>query len=941
MVSKIAHALACLFILCPLVATPFLNVDFDAAPSSVTQAGFESWNIGAGNIGAKTLERKFDVATTNVSSGKITVQVESNVGNLFGETRMGNPGYGSGFQYTAFYQDRVSASGAGSVLTLTFTGLDANTDYDVSLYAKAAHLYSKTEVINTTKEASPFAVIVAGRSQHKYDANTALQVAGATKRATSNDAGRLQFTLSTVLWDYDKEGWGKSISPFLNGFQLGPAAAAPSNPPPVEMARSNEPRPVWAVRDWQGMPAFWKDQTPVTPMMFWQWKPEDYEIVNFSKAGVELFSFFGSTQHYRRPYWKQDGTIEPAFQDEQIRKLLKLNPEALFIPRIFTTPPNWWVKENPDEVLKYSVSDERTTKRGPRISFASEKYMREGGEAFRKTVRKLMDADYGKNMIGIHITEGPSGEWFHWDSQFSRTANPVASDISEPMRQRFIRYLRDKYENKTERLRDAWKTPSLTFETVQVPDLTQRRQTNAGAWRDPQKSRAVMDYFECHNLVTVELIEHYCRIIKEESNNNLLTMAFYGYTQDVNWPIEIDHRGIAAMLRSKNLDILSAPHTYYRRRLGEDGGMRQYLGSAALHGKLFFDEGDDQPHLEKLKPKPDPRCSVNTMEESQALLYREFGNTVTHGAGLWYMDLRGGWFQDPILVDTVGRMKKWSDVAMKHSRRRNAQVAVISAPESEFYLGYRQSPNNEISYGLYHNQMAALYRTGVPFDWYLIDDLEAIRDKDYKVYIFLDCFYMTEQQRKAAEALRSDGRTLVWFYAPGYASQTDLSLTRMENLTGFRFETAEQGMLSGVMADSGREIGIKKSQKTLFTVRPEKSVMALAHGINELKGKAVVAIKKQTNWTSVFSAIPGVTSDQFRTWFRDAGVHVYTDCEDVLSVNESWLMLHTQTDGIKQITLPQKSKKITEITTEKVIGENIDRFSIDLPKRSTAVFLME
>lgn len=142
-----------------------------------------------------------------------------------------------------------------------------------------------------------------------------------------------------------------------------------------------------------------------------------------------------------------------------------------------------------------------------------------------------------------------------------------------------------------------------------------------------------MDYFECHNLVTVELIEHYCRIIKEESNNNLLTMAFYGYTQDVNWPIEIDHRGIAAMLRSKNLDILSAPHTYYRRRLGEDGGMRQYLGSAALHGKLFFDEGDDQPHLEKLKPKPDPRCSVNTMEESQALLYREFGNTVTHGAG--------------------------------------------------------------------------------------------------------------------------------------------------------------------------------------------------------------------------------------------------------------------------------------------------------------------
>jgi len=59
------------------------------------------------------------------------------------------------------------------------------------------------------------------------------------------------------------------------------------------------------------------------------------------------------------------------------------------------------------------------------------------------------------------------------------------------------------------------------------------------------------------------------------------------------------------------------------------------------------------------------------------------------------MDLQGGWFRDPVLIDTVGRMKKWSDVSMRYSRRRVSHVAVISAPESEFYLGYRQTPENE------------------------------------------------------------------------------------------------------------------------------------------------------------------------------------------------------------------------------------------------------
>ena len=114
---------------------------------------------------------------------------------------------------------------------------------------------------------------------------------------------------------------------------------------------------------------------------------------------------------------------------------------------------------------------------------------------------------------------------------------------------------------------------------------------------------------------------------------------------------------------------------------------RQYLASAALHGKFFIDEGDDMTHLEKRKKRPDRRCTVNTMEESLALLYREFGMTVTHGTGLWYMDLTRGTFRDPQLVDAVGRMRKWAEVALRHDRSHHSEVAVVSQPQSGFYTG--------------------------------------------------------------------------------------------------------------------------------------------------------------------------------------------------------------------------------------------------------------
>ena len=639
-------------------------------------------------------------------------------------------------------------------------------------------------------------------------------------------------------------------------------------------ASGSSPGPGWRVAELNGAPGLYRDGKPVPAMMFWQWEPQEQDTRDMSAAGMDIFAMFGSFPHYRNPYWRKDGSFGMDYQDAHIDNLLSWAPKASVLPRIFYTAPDWWSVANPGERHVYA-----TPRKGApaRESFASLKCREELSPYYRRAVRHLMDR-YGDHLMGIHVANGPCGEHFSWDVMLGGAARSGSSwgDLSEPMRQAFVRYLRRKYGNDVARLRDAFKDPKAEFETVTLPGKDERGKTDGG-WRDPAKGRRVIDYLECCNEVTADMIDYYCGIVKDESKGALSTLAFYGYASDDEWVCENDHRGISKMYLSKNLDMLSAPHTYRRRRLGEDGASRQYLASAALHGKFFIDEGDDITHLEKLKKHPSSRYGASTMEESLALLYREFGMTVTHGTGLWYMDLTRGTFRDTKIVDAVGRMRKWAGVALRHDRSHHSEVAVISQPQSGFYTGQGGGFVGTVTQQLYVKQMGEFYRAGAPFDWYLAEDLDAVAKGGAKVVAFLDCQYLSDEQYALALKLKEQGRTLVFFHAPAYASQSSLSWDRVKRLTG---------------------------------------------------GETYETLKMKN-------------AAELRDIYKAAGVHVYTDSDVVLSANSAWLMLHTREAGDYSISLPRKMRKITEITTEKVVAEDADRFVWKLPKHATAVFLLE
>ncbi|MCK4823242.1 hypothetical protein KA005_46235, partial [bacterium] len=291
-----------------------------------------------------------------------------------------------------------------------------------------------------------------------------------------------------------------------------------------------------------------------------------------------------------------------------------------------------------------------------------------------------------------------------------------------------------------------------------------------------------MDYYEAFHSTTAEKIDYFCRIVKEASGGKLMTCVNYAYPPDVAWATQmLHHRWASWVTRLDSVDMFSSPHSYYYRDLGEHGTLRHYPQTLALHGKFFIDETDERTHLAADSLFKHAR----NLDESLQVMWRSFSNAVTHGVGMWYMDHTSGkWFADDAFFVEFAKIKKWADHSMTVSRKRCSEVAVISSMESEFYI----AGQTDLSAQFNVSQINQLCRSGAPFDRYLIEDLADGLLPDYKVYVFLDCFYLTDKQLEAIEKLKSKGRALVWFYAPGFVNNKELSLKNMEKITGISFK---------------------------------------------------------------------------------------------------------------------------------------------------------
>lgn len=704
---------------------------------------------------------------------------------------------------------------------------------------------------------------------------------------------------------------------------LSPTAAGdprPAPPPPLS-AR---------VEMLNGRPTIFINNAPETPFVYaltdvpggrWSWEElPQRNISQFARYGVRLFQVDIFFDHL----WMEDGSVDISLARRQIAAVLEARPDAALFFRLHVTAPKWWMKRHPEEWVRYADAEpEDESEEGfpriieednhpvRRVSMASARWKSEATARLREVLHALALTPEGNALVGIQVANGVYGEWHNWG--FFRNE----PDVSEPMNSHFRAWLKQTYGTDTA-LRAAWRQQGATIAAARAPGLDERK-TRAGIFRDPAREHHVVDYYTCVHQLVADNILHFAGVVKKSWPRPIITGTFYGYyfstfgRQAAGGHLEL-HR----ILTSPLIDYLSGPQAYEPEalKLGDPYRSRSLITSVRLHGKLWLDEMDTEPTL----PIPRVRNYTTVLRQGIAGVRRNVLFSTIKGMGLWFYDFgvagvdldgfrynhrgsRGFWDHTAILEE-IQTMKRLVEKRLTQPYRTGADVLMVYDTRS-FYHTASLRGTDPISNVLIDYNTLTAFRSGVVFDPIHIDDLHRIDLSPYRVVVFGNTMVMDAATRTMIrDRVAGDGRTLVWYYAPGYSDGRSLDVAHMQDLTGFSCSPVHLDaapVIECSFPDTTVSYTVGTDRITpLFTV---DGTGADVLGRFRETGQPAVVRKTFDTHTAWYVAAPNTGMEPLRSILRQSGAHVFTSDGGFVYAGNGILVLHVREGGTHHVTL--------------------------------------
>jgi hypothetical protein len=218
-----------------------------------------------------------------------------------------------------------------------------------------------------------------------------------------------------------------------------------------------------------------------------------------------------------------------------------------------------------------------------------------------------------------------------------------------------------------------------------------------------------------------------------------------------------------------------------------------------------------------------------------------------------------------------------------------------------------------------------LYRSGLPLDWLMTDDLDPKAMDRYKALFFYNATWLSEKQREAVEALKSGGRAMIFVGYSGLATDRRLDVEAASRLVGMKFRLDDR-RANGELSPKTYDDPVLREVKTHLTLGPgavigprlvpdDSDAVVLAYWPDGTPGAAV---KRHKDYTAYYFPVSPNHPDLFRTMGRDAGCFVYSTNNDILFANRSLLALHV-VDCIQPVFLPRPHKVTNLFTGETIV----------------------
>lgn len=723
-----------------------------------------------------------------------------------------------------------------------------------------------------------------------------------------------------------------------------------------------------------GSPAFHNGQAAlrigdeIRPPLFWRYcQLNSFERSHHYAAdtGIHLHHFiiYPHVIDVDRQTW-QKGFAE---LDQNITNTLRVDPLADLMVLVDLRPTNAWLKAHPGERLINGFGDP-----GP-VSYASSGYEAEVHAYTRALIAFLKGKPYYGRVVAIKPMtcgvpdSGLGGVSINtWQQDRSKL---TVGDYNPQAVKAFRGWLRAKYAGDVDKLRGAWCKPDVTFETA-VPVFSELllEGVDGGVFRDPTKGRMPFDYFEFLPGLLGRFYQRLAKLIKTETDGKVMVMIHYGYVighmTSCNNPGSIfqnNNFDFPDMLADPNIDAYLGAPDYARRLAGNPYTLYFPVESITLHRRQYIADGDYRTFV----AKPVIHGRLRSARETEAVLKRDLATCIVGNSGTWFSDMSVGadrsavgYFLEESILRTVRQMRKLFESALELQRIPVAEIAVFVSPETpKYHDAYRASI-------VYRNLIVwtywrELHRIGAPFDCYMMNDL-AHPDlrKDYKLYIFLNPFFMSEVERRAVDSLKRDGKTLLWFYAPGYIDdERGLDPVHIGEVTGITVtKRGDTELMRCAVTPTDHPITAGFEAKHEYVVKPfgypatdrlhptafgpvfqvsDPAPVALA---SYADGQVAFAARDFGTWRSVYTALPYLDSKTLRNVATFAGVHIYCDKDVILDADNRFLMVHSGYDGDRNltITLPGR-KRVTDAISGDLLSEETSAFDLHLPECTTRV----
>lgn len=759
------------------------------------------------------------------------------------------------------------------------------------------------------------------------------------------------------------------------------------------------------IKKYNGSPAMFINGREYPPMaMTARFDKPDY-IKNLGAAGIKVFFLMTNTDWLRpgRDYMDESGQsrheaggMEAFVKNAQT--LLEQVPDAWIIVRIGLHPPVGWMETYPEELITYQdgshepailASEVHKDEIPGMYSFASEKWKEAAGRALKDFCDRVDELPFADRVIGYFLAAGGTSEWYPVNAVCDREKNKYA-DFSPAFRKAYGAFLKKRYGTE-DKLKRAWKREDASFDCPLIPnvedqyyiyveekimdamqfyesaeriigkdiDMDAEKAANLGVFLNMEDYRHVADFYDAFHEATAEAIVSFARLLKERYTGKLVG-AFYGSYGCTDFYNSSTATATLTILDAGCVDFLAAPGVYNNREPGGCVAQREMQDSFRLRGQMFVAEEDSRTHLEDSFYRD--AMGLYDIRDSIVTLKRDFSRVLTEDIYAWWFDqhAQGGRYQHEEIYRLFARQKEIAQAAYRMDRRKENEIALIYDQESCHTVSMY---TNMLMLDYYRT--SDLARIGAPVDYYFHNDLSREDMPDYKLYVMMNLFYLSDAEREAIiKKARRNHAVVLWLYAPGFLNpdtEPVMSNENIKKLTGFqvgridhtcspRFKITDLNHPAVRCAVEDRRYGyidrdVHSNVWLGSVLQPPYMNPGFYIADEEAEplgtycemGLCAYALKEMDGWTSVYCAPQILRAELLASLAEYAGCHLYSRDDDVLYANKNFVTIHASYKGKHTIFFKEPCSPY-EVYEKRYYGHNVTKLELDMRMGDTLMF---